>query len=173
METACVLEPPSGTQRYLTNVSFATTIILTQRYEYSIIFCNKCSAMALHLLQNIILYSQRYVSIIVVAKLTLVRYLYVPLGGSKTQAVSIWIIYSFIGLWHDLLSRWLAWAWCNCVFFSIEIVVMKTFYSDRFAWLWSKPYWRHIIGVAGVFNIYLLIIYGKVKRFFDLAESKW
>jgi len=88
----------------------------------------------------------------------IVRYLYVPLGGSKTQAITIWIIFSFIGLWHDLLSRWLAWAWCNCVFFSLEIAIMKVFSSTRFSWLWNKWYWRHIIGLAGVFNIYLLML---------------
>jgi D-alanyl-lipoteichoic acid acyltransferase DltB (MBOAT superfamily) len=61
-----------------------------------------------------------------------VRYLYVPLGGASTQIFTIWIIFSFIGLWHDLQPRWLAWALLNCVFFSIEIVVMKVFgYSEK------------------------------------------
>ena len=31
---------------------------------------------------------------------------YIPLGGRRTQLWSIWIIFTFVGLWHDL--------WCVC-----------------------------------------------------------
>jgi len=88
----------------------------------------------------------------------IVRYLYVPLGGSKTIAVTVWIIFTFIGLWHDLLTRWLAWAWCNCVFFTMEIIIVQMFSSSKFTWLHQKPYWRHIVAAAGVLNIYLLML---------------
>jgi hypothetical protein len=33
-----------------------------------------------------------------------VRYMYVPLGGSSNRAVSVWIIFMFVGLWHDAVS---------------------------------------------------------------------
>lgn len=62
---------------------------------------------------------------------SLCRYLYVPLGGSRTQVISIWFIFTFIGLWHDLKTRWVAWALLNCVFFSLEIVVLYIFYSIK------------------------------------------
>lgn len=41
--------------------------------------------------------------------LWILKYLYIPLGGSKSKVWSVWIIFTFIALWHDLWWRWLAW----------------------------------------------------------------
>jgi len=84
--------------------------------------------------------------------------MYVPLGGRKTQAFTIWIIFTFIGLWHDLIMRWLAWALCNCVFFSLEILVISFFSSKRNEWLRQKWFYRHLVAAAGTFNIFLLMV---------------
>ncbi len=54
-----------------------------------------------------------------------------PLGGTKKQAMTIWLIFTFIGLWHDLKTRWLAWALLNCAFFSVEILVLIYFHSIK------------------------------------------
>lgn len=54
-----------------------------------------------------------------------VRYMYIPLGGRTTQAYSIWLIFFFIGGWHDLIRQWFAWALLNCVCFSLEMVLTK------------------------------------------------
>jgi len=89
----------------------------------------------------------------------IVRYLYVPLGGSKSQVWSIWIIFTFIGIWHDLWWRWIAWAWLNCIFFSGERAVQALFHSHRFAWLRLRPTWhRRVVALAGGFNIHLLML---------------
>ena len=32
----------------------------------------------------------------------ILRYIYIPLGGSSSQKWSMWVIFSFVGLWHDL-----------------------------------------------------------------------
>lgn len=53
----------------------------------------------------------------------IVKYIYVPMGGSKNKSLSIWIIFAFIALWHDLLWRWMAWAMMNCLLFVGEIIV--------------------------------------------------
>ena len=61
----------------------------------------------------------------------------------------MWIIFTFVGLWHDLWCartprmymasnlnarhdrwRWLAWAWINCVCFSLEIVFGQWFFAE-------------------------------------------
>ena len=60
----------------------------------------------------------------------ILRYIYIPLGGSSSQKWSMWVIFSFVGLWHDLWWRWLAWAWINCCCFSGvncvgKIILMK------------------------------------------------
>lgn len=31
----------------------------------------------------------------------LVRYLYVPLGGSRKRILNVWVVFSFVALWHD------------------------------------------------------------------------
>ncbi|EAL63159.1 membrane bound O-acyl transferase family protein [Dictyostelium discoideum AX4] len=87
-----------------------------------------------------------------------IRYLYIPLGGKKTQFVSIWIIFFFIGLWHDLWLSWIAWALLNCVFFSIEIGIMFYFYHPKRLPLRRKWYWRFMVAIAGTFNIFLLMV---------------
>lgn len=60
-----------------------------------------------------------------------IRYIYMPLGGKKTQAYSIWIIFFFIGLWHDLWWSWVAWALMNCLFFTIELFIINEFSKQR------------------------------------------
>ena len=54
-------------------------------------------------------------------------------GHATMQMWNMWIVFTFIGLWHDLMWRWLAWAWLNVIFFSIELgikgLVKKVFYS--------------------------------------------
>ena len=32
----------------------------------------------------------------------LVRYLYIPLGGSRRRAAAIWPTFFFVAVWHDL-----------------------------------------------------------------------
>jgi D-alanyl-lipoteichoic acid acyltransferase DltB (MBOAT superfamily) len=85
-----------------------------------------------------------------------VRYLYIPLGGKKTQKLTMWLIFTFIGLWHDLWWSWVAWALLNCVFFSAEIFVMTTFH--KIPGIERKWYYRYIVAVAGTFNVFLLMI---------------
>jgi D-alanyl-lipoteichoic acid acyltransferase DltB (MBOAT superfamily) len=87
-----------------------------------------------------------------------VRYLYIPLGGRKTQTITIWVIFLFIGLWHDLWISWVAWALLNCVFFSIEILIMVFFNRPQMLWFTSKPYWHNIVMFAGGINVFLLMI---------------
>lgn len=52
--------------------------------------------------------------------LFIVRYIYVPLGGGKNKIFSVWVIFIFMGAWHDLYQRWMAWAFFNCCCFVIE-----------------------------------------------------
>ena len=54
--------------------------------------------------------------------LWLVRYMYVPLGGSAWRGANVWPIFTFVALWHDLEWRLLAWAWLSCLLFAPELV---------------------------------------------------
>ncbi|EFJ25234.1 hypothetical protein SELMODRAFT_99787 [Selaginella moellendorffii] len=45
----------------------------------------------------------------------LVRYIYIPLGGSRWKLLNVWIIFTFVALWHDLEWKLLSWAWMTCL----------------------------------------------------------
>ena len=59
----------------------------------------------------------------------LVRYLYVPLGGSRWRAANVWLVFTFVALWHDLEWRLLGWAWASALLFAPELVRQFTKYS--------------------------------------------
>jgi len=86
------------------------------------------------------------------------RYLYIPLGGKKTQQYSIWLIFFFIGLWHDLWWSWIAWALLNCICFSIEIAVMKYWAKPKFDPIRNTWWVETIIRLAQGWNIVLLLL---------------
>lgn len=54
----------------------------------------------------------------------IVRYMYKPLGGTDYIAITVWPIFIFIAIWHDLWWRWVVWALCNCVFMVIEVSIL-------------------------------------------------
>ncbi|KAL3677699.1 hypothetical protein R1sor_020655 [Riccia sorocarpa] len=51
----------------------------------------------------------------------LVRYMYIPLGGSNWRVVNVWLIFTFVAIWHDLEWKLLSWAWVTCLLFIPEI----------------------------------------------------
>ena len=57
--------------------------------------------------------------------LWIVRYLYVPLGGSRRLAATSILIFTFVALWHDLSPRLLAWGWLAALLFLPEIAGRK------------------------------------------------
>jgi D-alanyl-lipoteichoic acid acyltransferase DltB (MBOAT superfamily) len=58
--------------------------------------------------------------------LWIVRYLYIPLGGSRRLAATSILIFTFVALWHDLSPRLLAWGWLAALFILPEVVAKKT-----------------------------------------------
>jgi len=36
--------------------------------------------------------------------------MYVPLGGKRWRLIIAWPIFVFVGIWHDLELRWVAWS---------------------------------------------------------------
>ena len=63
--------------------------------------------------------------------LWLVRYLYLPLGGRRTKLANVWVVFTFVALWHDVDRRLLGWAWVMCLFLVPETVVK---------WWFAKPW---------------------------------
>lgn len=52
----------------------------------------------------------------------LVRYLYIPLGGSAWRAANVWPVFLFVAAWHDLEPRLLHWGLLMPAVFLPEMV---------------------------------------------------
>ncbi|KAL3156486.1 hypothetical protein ABBQ38_000790 [Trebouxia sp. C0009 RCD-2024] len=83
----------------------------------------------------------------------LVRYIYVPLGGSSTRLLNIWLIFTFVALWHDLEWHLLGWAWLTCILFVPELGIKWLFVQPSMAFLRNKWYFRHICALGGCCNM--------------------
>jgi D-alanyl-lipoteichoic acid acyltransferase DltB (MBOAT superfamily) len=82
----------------------------------------------------------------------IVRYMYIPLGGSKTALYNIWPIFTFVAIWHDIHLNMLLWSWLICLLILPEIVL---------SWLaqkrgWEGPQYRHWIAAAAGANMFLM-----------------
>jgi D-alanyl-lipoteichoic acid acyltransferase DltB (MBOAT superfamily) len=89
--------------------------------------------------------------------LWLVRYLYVPLGGSAWRLLNVWPIFTFVAVWHDLEWKLLGWAWLCALLFAPEAGA-KWLGAQR----WCLPNkrgraFRYAAAAAGAANIVLLI----------------
>jgi D-alanyl-lipoteichoic acid acyltransferase DltB (MBOAT superfamily) len=60
----------------------------------------------------------------------LIKYIYLPLGGKNCKILNIWIVFSFVALWHDLKLNLLFWGWFICIFLIPEILV-KNYLSQE------------------------------------------
>ena len=74
----------------------------------------------------------------------LIKYMYIPLGGSKYKIISgisfvysvhslknfvflliVWLIFIFVALWHDIEWKLLIWGLLNSIFLIIEVYLIK------------------------------------------------
>lgn len=55
----------------------------------------------------------------------LIRYIFIPIGGSKTKTWNVWVIFSFVAIWHDFELNLLIWAWAICAAMVPEIMIKK------------------------------------------------
>ncbi|KAJ1915633.1 glycerol transporter [Mycoemilia scoparia] len=81
----------------------------------------------------------------------LVRYIYIPVGGSKTQPWNLFLIFTFVALWHDISSRLLMWAWLIAFLFVPEGAARYIFDRPK----WRKWRWfRLLCAFGGGVNIF-------------------
>jgi D-alanyl-lipoteichoic acid acyltransferase DltB (MBOAT superfamily) len=62
--------------------------------------------------------------------LWIVRYLYIPLGGTHRLAATSILIFTFVALWHDLSPRLLAWGWLAALFILPEVMARRVLPSS-------------------------------------------
>jgi D-alanyl-lipoteichoic acid acyltransferase DltB (MBOAT superfamily) len=55
--------------------------------------------------------------------LIFVRYMYIPFGGRKFRGASVWIIFLFVAIWHDIEPKLIAWGTLNGLFYLVEVLI--------------------------------------------------
>lgn len=82
------------------------------------------------------------------------RYIYIPLGGSANQFLSIPLAFTFVALWHDLSFTLLQWSWLVIIFIMPEIIATLALPKERFG---SYIWYRHVCAMGGVINILMMM----------------
>ena len=93
----------------------------------------------------------------------IVRYMYVPLGGTKRRLLSVFPIFLFIAFWHDIELSLFGWAIIMCISFVPEIVVTMFFSRPQWKHLPQSalfPYLRSFAGAASVMSLVVANIVG-------------
>lgn len=86
--------------------------------------------------------------------LWIVRYIYIPLGGSKRMILATTMVFTFVALWHDLSFRLLAWGWLVSVFIVPELVGRALVPAKTYGHEW---WYRHVAAAGGVVNVLLMM----------------
>ncbi|KAF9429700.1 glycerol transporter, partial [Entomortierella beljakovae] len=63
--------------------------------------------------------------------LWLIRYVYIPMGGTRYAMYNIWIVFTFVAVWHDIQLKLLAWGWLISLFILPEIIAGKLFPKQK------------------------------------------
>jgi D-alanyl-lipoteichoic acid acyltransferase DltB (MBOAT superfamily) len=92
------------------------------------------------------------------------RYLYIPLGGSavpgiwgKARAIANYLaVFTFIAIWHDIQLRLLMWGWLITIFVVPEIVASAIFPAKKYKN--HQDVYRYICGVGAVVEVLMLMI---------------
>lgn len=86
--------------------------------------------------------------------LWIIRYIYVPLGGSKNVLLNTLLVFTFVALWHDLTFRLLAWGWLVSLFAVPELLATYLLPKSKFG---AQPWYRHVCAVGGVLNVLMMM----------------
>lgn len=85
----------------------------------------------------------------------LIRYVYIPLGGSKLRMYNMWAVFTFVAIWHDITLKLLFWGWLICIFIVPELAL--TWVSNRLKWH-DSPYHRHFVALGYSLNLILMVV---------------
>ncbi|KAL6494442.1 hypothetical protein OROGR_031242 [Orobanche gracilis] len=88
----------------------------------------------------------------------LVRYVYIPFGGSQKKMLNIWVIFTFVAVWHDLEWKLLSWAWLTCIFFIPELLLKSAASALPVEGAFGEFVFRELRAVAGAITITCLMV---------------
>ncbi|CAI8493151.1 unnamed protein product [Hanseniaspora opuntiae] len=84
-----------------------------------------------------------------------IRYIYIPLGGSKNRLLASFCVFTFVAIWHDIELKLLLWGWM-IVLFLIPEIFLSSFVYKMFG---HKPkFYRLLTGAGCVINVWLMMI---------------
>jgi len=82
-----------------------------------------------------------------------VKYIYIPLGGTSNRILASLAVFSFVAIWHDIELRLLLWGW------TIVLFLLPEFFATSYFKQFSDEWWyRHLCAIGGVINIWLMMI---------------
>ncbi|KAM3159658.1 GUP1 [Lachancea thermotolerans] len=82
-----------------------------------------------------------------------VRYVYIPLGGSKNRILTSLAVFSFVAIWHDIELKLLLWGWLIVLFLLPEIFAQRYFAPYR-----KRPWYRFVRAMGAILNIWMMMI---------------
>ncbi|VUC35832.1 unnamed protein product [Clonostachys rosea] len=93
----------------------------------------------------------------------LIRYIYVPLGGSSFRTwrsaartiLTYLLVFTFVALWHDIQMRLLIWGWLIVLFMLPEFTATALFPPRK--WEHKPTQYRMLCCVGAVFNVLMMI----------------
>ncbi|KAI8573606.1 hypothetical protein RHMOL_Rhmol01G0290300 [Rhododendron molle] len=103
----------------------------------------------------------------------LVRYMYIPLGGSQRKLLNVWVIFTFVAIWHDLEWKLLSWAWLTCVFFVPEMIVKSAATSFQAPSAFGEFVFRELSALAGAITITCLMVANLVGYVIGPSGMNW
>jgi hypothetical protein len=87
--------------------------------------------------------------------LWIIRYIYIPLGGTGNLWVTSFLIFTFVALWHDLSFRLLAWGLLIPLFILPEIICTTFLVPSS---KYGKEWWyRHVCAMGAVGNMLSMV----------------
>ncbi|EJS41472.1 gup2p [Saccharomyces arboricola H-6] len=82
-----------------------------------------------------------------------IRYIYVPFGGSNNKILTSFAVFSFVAIWHNIELRLLFWGWLTVLLLLGETFITKCSARYRF-----QGWYRFFCGVGAVINICMMIV---------------
>ncbi|KAL9860350.1 putative membrane bound O-acyl transferase, MBOAT [Arabidopsis thaliana] len=88
----------------------------------------------------------------------LIRYMYIPLGGSRRKFLNVWVVFTFVAMWHDLEWKLLSWAWLTCLFFMPEMLLKSASSAYKVESAFGEFLLRELKALSGAVTITCLMI---------------
>ena len=88
----------------------------------------------------------------------LIRYMYIPMGGSKTKFINTFIIFSFVALWHEVKLHLLIWAWTIYITLIPEMLIKRYFNKKEKKHLTNYFWFRYLRALVCSLDILLMVI---------------